>query len=123
MPQGSRSILAEAGATPAALRPAIPAAAPKKLRRVVGVFIEYDSPVSTILSLWRGDRALRVRCYGSNGGGLSGGCGGRSSVWAGGGESISEFRITFNMTMATKASASRPKTPRRMGRRFAGEWR
>ena len=59
MPQGSGSILAEAGATPAALRPAIPAAAPKKLRRVVWIFMECDS-VTTILSFWqtRGQTAL-----------------------------------------------------------------
>src|SRR5437588_7748174 len=38
MPQGSGSILAEAGVTPTALKPAIPAA-PRKLRREVSIFI------------------------------------------------------------------------------------
>src|SRR5437016_3130636 len=39
MPQGSASITAEAGEAPMALSPAMPAAAPRKLRREVSVFI------------------------------------------------------------------------------------
>src|SRR5438876_1378324 len=49
IPQGSGSILAEAGVTAAALRPAIPAAAPRKPRRDVCIFIDRPSPVSPIL--------------------------------------------------------------------------
>src|ERR1051326_3906392 len=50
MPQGSGSIVAEAGVTPAALNPASPAM-PRKLRRDVSVFIASFSEVPILLLL------------------------------------------------------------------------
>jgi hypothetical protein len=40
IPQGSGSTTAEAGVAPIALRPATPAAAPRKLRREVSIFMD-----------------------------------------------------------------------------------
>src|SRR5450432_1726980 len=51
MPPGSGSILAEAGVTPAALRPANPAAAPRKPRRDVSIFMLIDPFLRTSILL------------------------------------------------------------------------
>src|SRR5262245_64432206 len=50
MPQGVCSTTADAGSTPAAARPAAPAAAPRKLRRLVWFVI--GAPLATPILLW-----------------------------------------------------------------------